>query len=112
MIQRESVRFKIAWISLTITGLAILVFGLFVVVWPGQSDTLLLRIIGAASIGMGLFGVMIALIPYRRREQWVWFTLWYYPFFWLAHFLGGLPPGRDHIHQIFFILLSLVSLLI
>ena len=112
MIQRESVRFKIAWISLAIIGLAIFVFGLIVTMWPGSSDALFLRTIGVASIGMGLFGVMIAVIPYRRRERWAWFTLWYYPVFWLAHFLGGLPPGQDHIHQIVFIVLSLVSLLI
>jgi hypothetical protein len=112
MIQPESVRFKIAWISLAIIGIAIFVFGLIVSVWPGSSDTLFLRTIGVASIGMGLFGMMIAVIPYRRRERWAWFTLWYYPIFWLAHFLGGLPPGQDHIHQIVFIVLSLVGLLI
>ncbi|MDZ4718114.1 MAG: hypothetical protein SH847_06545 [Roseiflexaceae bacterium] len=112
MIQRESIRFKIAWISLTIIGVAIFVFGLIVTVWPGSSDTLFLRTIGVASIGMGLFGVMITMIPYKRHERWAWFTLWYYPIFWLAHFLGGLPPGQDHIHQIVFIVLALVSLLI
>lgn len=111
-IQRESVRFKIAWISLVIIGVAIFVFGLIVTVWPGSSDALFLRTIGVASIGMGLFGVMITMIPYKRRERWAWFTLWYYPIFWLAHFLGGLPPGQDHIHQIVFIILSLASLLI
>ena len=112
MIQRESIRFKIAWISLAITGVAIFVFGLVVALWPGSSDALLLRTIGVASIGMGLFGVMITLIPYKRRERWAWFTLWYYPIFWLAHLLGGLPPAQDHIHQIVFIILSLVAFLI
>jgi uncharacterized membrane protein HdeD (DUF308 family) len=112
MIQRESVRFKFAWISLALIGVAIFLFGLIVTMWPGSSDTLFLRTIGVASIGMGVFGMMITLIPYRRRERWAWFTLWYYPIFWLAHFLGGLPPGQDHIHQIVFIALSLVSLLL
>ena len=112
MVQPETVRFKIAWISLAMIGVAILVFGFIVTVWPGSSDTLFLRAIGVASIGMGLFGVMIAVIPYRRRERWAWFILWYYPIFWLAHFLGELPPGEDHIHQIVFIVLSLAVLLI
>lgn len=112
MSQRESLRFKIAWISLTIIGVAIFVFGLIVTVWPGSSAALFLRTSGVASIGMGLFGLMITVIPYKRRERWAWFTLWYYPIFWLAHFLGGLPPGQDHIHQIVFIVLSLISLLI
>jgi hypothetical protein len=112
MIKRGSVLFKIAWISLAITGVAILVFGLIVSVWPGSSNPSFLRAIGVASIGMGLFGVMITVYAYRRGERWAWFTLWYYPIFWSAHFLGGLPPGQDHIHQIVFIVLSLAGLLI
>jgi hypothetical protein len=112
MIQPENVRFKFAWVVLALIGVAIFLFGLIVAVWPASRDALYLRTIGVASIGMGLFGVMITLIPYRRRERWAWFTLWYYPIFWLAHLLGGLPPGQDHIHQIVFIGLSLVSLLL
>lgn len=112
MTQSERTRFKFAWIALTLIGIAIFVFGLIVTVWPGASDPLFLRAIGVASIGMGLFGMMIALIPYRRRERWAWWTLWYYPLFWLAHLLGGLPPGQDHIHQIVFIILALISLLL
>ena len=112
MSKQENVQFKIAWISLAIIGVAILVFGLIVAVWPGSSDPLALRAIGVASIGMGLFGLMITVIAYRRRERWAWFALWYYPVFWLAHLLGGLPPGQDHIHQVVFIVLSLVGLLL
>lgn len=112
MMQRETIRFKIAWVSLTIIGIAILIFGLIVAIWPGSSDALLMRAVGAASLGMGIFGAMIAVIPYRRRERWAWFALWYYPLFWLAHFLGSLPPGQDHVHQIVFIALSLASLLL
>ena len=112
MTKRESVLFKIAWVSLAIIGVAILVFGLIVTAWPGSSDPLSTRAIGVASIGMGLFGVMISVIPYRRRERWAWFTLWYYPIFWITHLLGGLPPGQDHIHQVAFIILSLMGLLI
>lgn len=112
MMKRGSIRFKIAWVSLAITGVAIFIFGLIVIVWPGSSNPSFLRAIGVASIGMGLFGVMITLNAYRRGERWAWFTLWYYPIFWSAHFLGGLPPGQDHIHQIVFIVLSLAGLLI
>ncbi len=112
MMKQESIAFKIAWVLLAIIGVAIFVFGLIVAVWPGSSNQSFLRAIGAASIGMGLFGVMITVIAYRRRERWAWFTLWYYPIFWMAHFLGGLPPGQDHIHQIVFIILSLAALLI
>ena len=106
----ESTLFKITWILLAITGVAIFLFGLIVAVWPGSDNPLFLRAIGVASMGMGLFGVIITLIPYRRHERWAWFTLWYYPVFWGAHLFGNLPPGQDHIHQIAFIILSLASL--
>ena len=112
MIKRERVLFKIAWVSLAITGVAILVFGLIATAWPASSERSSLQAIGVASIGMGLFGVMITVIAYRRRERWAWFTLWYYPIFWIAHLLGGLPPGQEHVHQIVFIVLSLVGLLL
>jgi hypothetical protein len=111
--QRGSVLFKIAWISLAIIGVAIIVFGLIVTVGPtASSDPPYLRAIGVASIGMGLFGVLITTIAYRRHERWAWFALWYYPVFWTAHLVGGLPPGKDHIHQIVFIALSVAGLLL
>ena len=116
MTQRASVLFKIAWISLAIIGLAILVFGLIVTVVPtttaASSGPPYLRAIGVASIGMGLFGLLITTIAYRRRERWAWLALWYYPVFWTAHLVGGLPPGKDHVHQVVFIALSLVGLLL
>src|SRR5690349_16480972 len=112
MIPFESTRFKIAWISLALVGVAILLFGLIVALWPSANDRLFLRTIGVASIGMGVFGLMITVIPYRRRERWAWLTLWYYPLFWLAHFVGGLPPGQDHVHQVVFMVLSLGGLLV
>ena len=110
--RQESVLFKLAWIALALIGVAILIFGLVVALWPGSENALFLRAIGMASIGMGVFGLLITLILYRRRERWAWFALWYYPVFWSAHLLGGLPPGEEHIHQIVFIILSLASLLL
>lgn len=112
MMRQESALFRIAWVALAIVGVAILAFGLIVALWPGPSDPLFMRTIGVASIGMGLFGTLIAVVPYRRRERWAWLALWYYPLFWLAHLLGGLPPGQDHIHQVVFIILSLAALLL
>jgi multisubunit Na+/H+ antiporter MnhB subunit len=112
MTQRASVLFKTGWISLAIIGVAILVFGLIVTAMPASSDPPYLRAIGVVSIGMGLFGLLITTIAYRRRERWAWFALWYYPVFWTAHLVGGLPPGNEHIHQIVFIVLSLAGLLL
>jgi len=48
----------VSCIALLVTGLATLVFGLVVMV-VGSSDEQYLRSIGAASVGMGLFGAMI-----------------------------------------------------
>jgi hypothetical protein len=79
---------------------------------PASSGPPYLRAIGVASIGMGLFGLLITTIAYRRRERWAWFALWYYPLFWTAHLVGGLPPGKEHVHQVVFIVLSLVGLLL
>jgi uncharacterized membrane protein HdeD (DUF308 family) len=75
MRKRERVLFKIAWVSLAITGIAILVFGLIATAWPASSQRSSLQAIGVASIGMGFFGVMITAIAYRRRERWAWLTL-------------------------------------
>lgn len=110
--KQEGILFKISSISLAIVGVAIFLFGSIVSIWPGSNDPLFLRAIGVASVGMGLFGVMITLIPFRRRERWAWWTLWYYPIFWSAHLFAGLPPGEDHIHQVVFIVLSLASLIL
>ena len=97
MTQRASVLFKSGWISLAIIGLAILLFGL-ITTMPVSGGPPYLRAIGVASLGMGLFGLLITTIAYRRRERWAWFALWYYPVFWTAHLVGGLPPGKDHVH--------------
>ena len=113
MTQRDSsALLETAWISLAIIGLAILVFGLIVALIPTSSDPPYLRAIGVASIGMGLFGLLITTIAYRRRERWAWFALWYYPVFWSAHLVGGLPPGEDHVHQVVFMVLSFAGLLL
>src|ERR671938_675338 len=113
MTQRTSVLFKTGWISLAIIGAAFLVFVLPPPRVPtSASDPPYLRAIGVASIGMGLFGLLITTIAYRRRERWAWFALWYYPVFWTAHLVGGLPPGKEHVHQIVFIVLSLTGLLL
>ena len=112
MTQRASTLFKTGWISLALIGVAILVFGLITTALPASSEAPYMRAIGVASIGMGLFGLLITTIAYRRRERWAWFALWYYPLFWTAHLVGGLPPGKDHVHQVVFIILSLVGLLL
>jgi hypothetical protein len=87
-------------------------FGVVIVIVPVAANALLYRADGLASIGLGLLGGLIALIPYRRRERWAWVALWFYPVFWGIHLVYGLPPGTDHVHQIVFIALSLLGLLL
>lgn len=103
---------RIGWICLVPVSLAVLVFGVVVAVVPMGEDVALYRADGLASTGLGLFGVLIVLVPYRRIERWAWWALWFYPLFWLAHLFGNLPPGKDHIHQVVFIALSLVGLML
>jgi hypothetical protein len=116
IIQQKKRVLKISGISLLATGIGILGFGIIVTIYPQiagpTEEDGLLRAIGVATTGMGIFGVMITLKAYRRKEKWAWFTLWYYPIFWTIHLVGGLPPGNDHIHQIVFIVISLLGLLL
>ena len=110
--RRKTVYLRVGWIFLVVVGVAILAFGVVAVTVPMSGDRLLMRADGVASIGVGLFGVLITLIPYRRRERWAWFALWFYPAFWVVHLVGRLPPSKDHVHQVVFIVLSLAGLLL
>jgi hypothetical protein len=115
IIQQQTRLLKISWILLLASGIGILGFGIIVTAYPqigGHTEEGLLRAIGVATTGMGIFGIMITLEAFRRKEKWAWFTLWYYPIFWTIHLAGGLPPGNDHIHQIVFIVISLLGLLL
>ena len=87
---------RIGWMCQTLVSAAILAFGIVVVLLPVEGGGLLLRADGLALIGVGLFGGLIAIIPFRRRERWAWWALWFYPVFWMVHLVGGLPPGKDH----------------
>lgn len=101
-----------SWMCLAAVSVGIFGFGVVAAVAPMGGDSLLYRADGLASIGLGLFGFLIAVIPFGRRERWAWSALWFYPVFWLAHLVFGLPPGTDHVHQVVFIVLSLAGLLL
>ena len=108
---RSSRSVGVAGICLAVIGIAILVFGAIAVAVPNADDEQLMRANGLATAGLGLFGTLIALVPFQRRERWAWFALWFYPVFWAIHLAAGLPPGKDHVHQVVFIALSLAALL-
>lgn len=97
--------------ALALVSVSTLAFGLVMMVHPTGSDALLMRADGLACAGLGLFGLLIVLVPFRRGERWAWLVLWFYPLFWAMHLFGGLPPGRDHVHQVLFLVVSAVGLL-
>jgi hypothetical protein len=101
----------ISWIALLATNVATLGFGVVVVFVHGAEEQYL-RSVAAAAIGMGLFGAAIARTGFRRRERWAYAALCYCPVFWAAHLVFNLPPGQDHLHQVLFIALSLLGLLL
>src|SRR5438046_2150159 len=103
---------KIGWICLAVVSLSVFVFGVVAAVFPLDGDAALYRADGLASAGLGLFGGLIVLVPYRRIERWAWCALWFYPVFWSVHLFGNLPPGTDHVHQVVFIALSLIGLVL
>ncbi|MDQ0261489.1 hypothetical protein [Sinomonas atrocyanea] len=75
-------------------SLGIMGFGIVIAIAPMGADEALYRADGLASIGLGLLGGLVALIPYRRGERWAWIALWFYPVFWTIHLGAGLPPGQ------------------
>jgi succinate-acetate transporter protein len=110
--QHDNLPMRVASICLVVVSVGILGFGVVTVLPPVSGHNLLIIANGLASIGLGLFGGLIALIPFRRGERWAWSALWFYPIFWIVHLVGRLPPGKDHIHQVAFIALSLIGLLL
>lgn len=110
--ERANALMRCSWICLAVVSIGIFGFGVVTVVAPPDGDSLLYRADGLASTGLGLFGFLLTMIPFRGRERWAWSTLWFYPVFWLAHLVFGLPPGTDHVHQVVFVVLSLAGLLL
>ena len=103
---------RVAWVCLVIVSVGIFGFGVITVLPSVAGGNLLIVANGLASIGLGLFGGLIVLIPFRRGERWAWSVLWFYPVFWVVHLVAELPPGKDHTHQIVFIVLSAAGLLL
>ena|SRR5215208_931369 len=72
IIQQQTRLLKISWILLLASGIGILGFGIIVTAYPqigGHTEEGLLRAIGVATTGMGIFGIMITLEAFRRKEN-------------------------------------------
>lgn len=109
---RDEAAVRIGWLCLVVVSAGLLGFGVVVAVVPPVGDAALYRADGLATAGLGLFGGLLAVVPFRRRERWAWWAWWFYPVFWVVHLVFGLPPGKDHVHQIVFIVVSLAGLLV
>ena len=69
--QKEMRLLKIGWISLLATGIGILGYGIIVTIYPqvaGLNGERLVQSIGVATTGMGIFGIMITLGSYRKKD--------------------------------------------
>lgn len=51
-------------------------------------------------------------VKFLRGKVASWSALWFYPFFWLVHLIGDLPPRTDHIHQVVLLALSVIRLVL
>ncbi len=53
---------------------------------PGLASFLEVTVIfsGVATLGLGIFGMVIARVSYRKAERWAWYALWYLPIFTVA----------------------------
>ena len=79
---------------LVIVSVGIIGFGVITVLPTVAGDNLLIVANGLASIGLGLFGGLIVLIPFRRGERWAWLVLWFYPLFWWCTWSPNCPRAR------------------
>lgn len=51
---------------------------------------------GTFALGMGVFGLMIAVFAFRRREVWAWYAMWVWPVFFVLHIIAfdtWIPDG-------------------
>ncbi len=65
-----------------------------------------------AQLGLGIFGMTISAVGYRRGERWAWYTLCYLPVAWLAYVVGQALLGRPTTFPIVLLVVSLLGLLL
>jgi hypothetical protein len=61
-----------------------------------------------ATVGLDLFGLLIAATAFRRGERWAWLAFWYWPTMFLSHFL--LYESGFRYLQLVWLVLSLAAL--
>lgn len=109
---------KYAWILIAILGVAFIFDGLvfFAGINPdphlfnsliGQSlssfnsshpdeanaMTYLFHGLGLFALGLGVFAIAVAYVPYRKGEKWAWYIVWYLPIFLLLATVANYVDG-------------------
>lgn len=58
---------------------------------------------GGTTVGLDLFGLLIAATAFRRGERWAWLAFWYWPAMFLSHFVLYESSFR-HVQLLWFVL--------
>jgi hypothetical protein len=106
----------VSLILLTLEGSGIFLTGLLLLWSPTMSPIYsaaikpMERAAAVGALSVGVFGLAVTWIPFRRGERWAWWLLWLYPAYLIAHHAAvGLWPG---VSDIIFISLPVVALLL
>ncbi len=65
-----------------------------------------------AQLGVGVFGMSIAAVSFRRGERWAWYALWYLPVVFLAYIGSQAELGNSVVPPSVLFIASLLGLLL
>ncbi len=65
-----------------------------------------------AQLGIGVFGMSLAAVSYRRGERWAWYALWYLPLAFLAYVGSQAALGNSIVPPSVLLIISLLGLLL
>ncbi len=133
-VRREKAYEKYAWVLLLVSSALFLPTSLFFIVsffvmpyvaTPGDLSGFLagspsiatwlrgiFRDTAIAQLGLGILGMTIAAMSYRRGERWAWCVLWYVPIAWVAYIASQALLGRGLVLPGVLLVISLLGLLL
>ncbi len=65
-----------------------------------------------AQLGIGVFGMSVAAVSYRRGERWAWYALWYLPLAFLAYVGSQAALRNSIVPPSVLLIISLLGLLL
>jgi len=133
-VRREKAYEKYAWVLLLVSSALFLPTSLYFIVsffvmpyvsTPGDLSGFLagshsiaawirgiFRDAAISQLGLGILGITIAAMSYRRGERWAWYVLWYLPIAWLAYIAGQALLGRVLVLPSVLLVVSVLGLLL